>query len=277
MRKEEGRHRRPHAYMQDLLGLLVPSEIPPRSALSGALGAASGAVREAHPASLVVIDASWRPRTFAVPNLQRLSDATGHDIGPVDVELADLLHETAIDYGLPSTREGAPLSAGAAAALHALTPQSGLPVLLLGVPTASPALLHEFGQALRQSAQELGRRIVAVAVGALARDLQAQHGGAENPAVSRFGKEVLERLHSGSAEQIFEIDGALWIQARPETELGHLSLLLGYTTPDAQVEVLGSGEEPGVFSALLAFRAPQSLPPLGQGPWAETQHPTPQV
>ncbi|MDA8345996.1 MAG: hypothetical protein M0Z66_11000 [Thermaerobacter sp.] len=262
--------------MQDLLGILVPSEFRPNTPLAAAVGHASSLVRDAQPASLVLIDTSWRPRAFAVPQAATLSDASGGFGSPADDELAALLYETAIDYGLPATRDAAPLSSGAAAALHALSPRTGIPALLLGVPTASPALLHEFGQALRHSASELGRRIVAVAVGALARDLQAQHGGTDNPAVGRFGEEVLARLGGGSAEQIFEIDGALWIQARPESELGHLTLLLGYTTPDAQVEVLGSEQAPGVFSAVLAFRAPEQLPMIGQGPFADTQHPSPQ-
>ncbi len=262
--------------MEDLLGLLVPPEFRPGSALAEAVGRASGAVRTADPGTLVVIDTAWRPRTFAVPRSVHISDERGSFSAQADQELADLLHETAIEYGLPSTRETAPLSTGAAAALQALLTRHDLPTLVLGVPTASPPLLNEFGQALRASAQDLGRRIVTVAVGALARDEQAQHGGQENPAVSRFGREVLSHLDQGRAEQIYEIDGALWIQAHPETELGHLSMLFGFTTPDARVEVLGSEEAPGVFSAVLAFRAPEPLPPFSAGGWNSTQHPTPQ-
>ncbi len=266
----------PNTNRDDLLGLLVPPAFRPQTPLAAAVGTASGAVRAADPSTLVLIDTDWRPRAFAVPKVSSLSDASGQFTAPVDAELAALWHETAIAFGLPSTHESAPLSAGAAAALQALAPRHDLPAVMVGVPTASPSLLNEFGQALRSCASDLGRRIVAVAVGALARDLQAQHGGQENPAVPRFGKEVLARLRSGSAEQIFDIDGGLWIQAHPEAELGHLSLLLGFTTPDARVEVLGSEEAPGVFSAVLALRAPEALPPIGGGPWAATQHPSPQ-
>lgn len=257
--------------MQDLLGLLAPAEFRPGTPLADAVGRASAALRDAGPMALVLIDTAWRPRTFAIPAAAILSDGTGAFHCPLDSELASVLHETAIEYGLPSVREEMALSPGAAAALQALSPSIDLPIVPLGVPTASPGLLHEFGQALHQSAERTGRRVVAIAVGALARDLQALHGGTENPAVGRFGREVLSRLDQGSAEQLFEIDGALWIAARPETDLGHLSLLLGYTTPDAKVEVLGSEEQPGLFSAMLAFFAPEHLPPLGGSGWADAQ------
>ena len=261
--------------MRDLLALLVPSEVPPGTPLATGVERAQALLAAARPEVLVVIDAGWRPRAFAVAAAYRVQDEAGSYQGRGAPEFAQALIGTAISFGLPAFAEDAPLTPHAAAMLQQLWPAQDVPVLSLGVAMAAPSLLQEFGQAIAAAGRKLGVQAVSLCIGAVARDHQAEHDRRENPAVRRFGELVLERLARSGGEELFDIDGALWVQARPETDLCHLAMLLGTTGVDAECEVLGSFAGPGLFSAALAFFRAQGLPLAASWEWDATDHPKP--
>lgn len=102
--------------------------------------------------------------------------------------------------------------------------------------------------------------MVVICVGAIAHDHQAEHDRRDNPSVRQFGELVLRRLQANDGEGLFDIDGGLWVQAHPETDLCHLAMLLGATGVDAECEVLGQWTSPGQFSAAVAFFRSQGVP-----------------
>ena len=261
--------------MPDLLALLVPREVAADQALAAGLEKAQMLLAAARPDAIVVIDAGWRPRAFAVGGSGPVADPDGLYRAQGADKLAAVLIDTAMEFGLPAFAEQAALSPHAAAMLQELWPAADVPILPLGVATASPSLLQEFGQAIAAAARRLGLRVVAVSIGAIARDHQAEHDRRENPSVRRFGDLVLERLEQSCGLDLFDIDGALWVQAHPETDLCHLALLLGTTGVDAECEVLARSVGPGLYSAAVAFYRAESLP-LGTSPeWDATDHAKP--
>ncbi len=261
--------------MRDLLALLVPPEISADKSFAESIEKAQSLLAAAQPDVLVAIDAGWRPRAFAVGGLQPPRGAGGLYRSQAVPAMAQALIDTAIDFGLPAFAEDAPLTRETAAALQQLWPAEDLPILALGVATASPSLLQEFGQAIAAAGQRLGLKVVAICVGAIARDHQAEHDRRENPAVRQFGEQVLERLARSGGEEVFDIDGGLWVQAHPETELGHLALLLGTTGVEAECEVLGSWAGPGVFAATVAFYRAEGFQLAATRDWDATDHPKP--
>ncbi len=261
--------------MRDLLALLVPPDIPGDRTLVESTERAQALLASARPDLLVAIDALWRPRAFAVGEVQPPRDASGLYHSHAAPDMTRTLIDTAIDFGLPAFLEDTPLSPQTAAVLRHLWPAEDLPVLPLGVATASPSLLQEFGQAIAASGQRLGLKVVTVCVGAIARDHQAEHDQRENPAVRRFGQEVLDRLRRSCGEDLFDIEGGLWVQAHPETELGHLALLLGTTGVDAECDILGSWAGMGMFAAAVAFFRGQGIPLAAGRDWEATDHPKP--
>lgn len=261
--------------MRDLVALLVPSEVPPGTPLAAGIERAQALLAAARPDVLVIIDAGWRPRAFAVAASRTVQDQSGLYRSQGAPEMAQALIDTAISYGLPAFAEDAPLTFHAAAMAQQLWPAHDVPVLALGVALAAPSLLQEFGQAVAAAGRKLGLRAISVCIGTIAHDHQAEHDRRENPAVRRFGELVLERLARSGGEELFDIDGGLWVQARPETDLCHLALLLGTTGVDAECEVLGSLSGPGLFSAAVAFFRGQGLPLAATREWDATDHPKP--
>ncbi len=261
--------------MRDLLALLVPSEVPRDTQLSVGVEKAQALLAAARPDVLVAIDALWRPRAFAVGGTKPPGNQGGLYRRLGAPAMAESLIDTAISFGLPAFAEEAPLTPEAAAMLRHLWPAEDVPLLPLGVATASPGLLQEFGQAIAAAGQRLGLRIVTVCIGAIAHDHQAEHDQRENPSVRRFGDLVLEHLVRSCGEDLFDIDGGLWVQAHPETDLGHLALLLGTTGVDAECEVLGSWAGHGLFSAAVAFYRAQGLPIAATREWDAQDHPKP--
>jgi aromatic ring-opening dioxygenase catalytic subunit (LigB family) len=261
--------------MRDLLALLVPPDIQPGTPVAAGVERAQAVLAAARPETLVVIDAGWRPRAFAVATAPTIQDEAVLYRGRGAPELARTLIDTAISFGLPAFAEDAPLTPHAASVLQQLWPAPDVPVLSLGVAMAAPSLLQEFGQAIAAAARKVGVHAVAVCVGAIAHDHQAEHDRRANAAVRRFGEQVLERLARSCGEDLFDIDGALWVQAHPETDLCHLAMLLGTTGIDAECEVLGSFSGPGLFTAAVAFYRAQGLPLGGPWEWEATDHPKP--
>lgn len=261
--------------MRDLVALLVPAEIPPDAPLADGIEKAQALLAAARPDVLVAIDAGWRPRAFAVGGTRVLGERGGPYLTQGALALPAALIDTAIAFGLPAFAEEAPLTAKAAAMLQQLWPAEDVPVLPLGVATASPSLLQEFGQAIAAAGLKLGLRAVVICIGAIAHDHQAEHDRRENPAVRRFGELVLERLARSGGEELFDIDGGLWVQAHPETDLCHLALLLGTTGVDTECEVLGSWTGPGLFSAAVAFFRSQGIPLAAARAWDATERPQP--
>lgn len=261
--------------MPELLALLIPAENPPGTELQDALVEAQGLLAAARPDLLVTIDAGWRPKAFAVGAGQVTADEARQYRAPGAPAFATVLIDTAIGYGLPSFAEEAPLTPEVAAVLAALWPAGDVPVLPLGVATASPSLLQEFGQAIAAAGRTLGQRVVALCVGAIARDHQAEHDGRENAAVRRFGELVLERMERSGGEELFDIDGALWVQAHPETDLCHLALLLGATGIDPHCQVLGRHAGPGTFAATVALYRGDALPFGSDRGFSAADHPKP--
>ena len=261
--------------MRDLVALLVPPEISGDKSLADSIQNAQSLLAAARPDLLVAIDAGWRSRAFAVGRVEPPRGAGGLYRNPSVPAMAQTLIDTAIAFGLPAFAEDAPLTPETTTVLRQLWPAEDLPVLALGVATASPALLQEFGQAIAASGQRLGLRVVTICVGAIARDHQADHDRRENPAVRKFGDEVLARLARSGGEELFEIDGGLWVQAHPETDLGHLALLLGTTGVEAECEVLGRSAGPGVFSATVAFFRAEGFQLAATRDYDATDHPKP--
>ncbi len=261
--------------MRELLALLVPREVPADKARAAGFEKAQMLLAAARPDAIVVIDAGWRPRAFAVGRSGTVADSDGLYRAQGADNLAAALIDTAMEFGLPAFAEQAALSPHAAAVLQELWPAADVPILPLGVATASPSLLQEFGQAIAAAGRRLGLRVVAVAIGAIAHDHQAEHDQRENPSVRRFGDLVLERLEQSCGGDLFDIDGALWVQAQPETDLCHLALLLGTTGVDAECEVLGRWEGPGLFAAAVAFYRAETLPFRATAGWDATEHPKP--
>jgi len=260
--------------MRDLLALLLPPDLP-AGADAAPLAQAQALLAAARPDVLVLLDAAWRPKGFAVGTGDQVADTGGTYRAQGERSLAHALIDTAISYGLPSFAEEVPLTAHAAAMLERLWPARDLPVLPLGVATASPSLLQEFGHAIAASARDAGRRAVTLCLGAIAHDHQAEHDGRQNPATERFGGLVLEHLARSGGEELFDIEGGLWLQAHPEADLCHLALLLGVTGVDAECEVLGRWRSPGIFSAAVAFYRAQALRLGAALPWeaAHLSHP----
>ncbi len=261
--------------MRDLLALLVPPEIPRDTQLAAGVEKARTLLAAARPDVLVAIDALWRPRAFAVGGTRSSRDLGGLYRGQGAPAMAQALIDTAISFGLPAFAEDAPLTPETAAMLRHLWPAEDVPILPLGVATASPGLLQEFGQAIAAAGGRLGLRTVSVCVGAIAHDHQAEHDRRDNPSVRRFGELVLERLARSCGEDLFDIDGGLWVQAHPETDLCHLALLLGTTGVDAECEVLGSWAGHGLFSAAVAFYRSEGLPIAATREWSAQDHPKP--
>lgn len=251
-----------------MVGLLVPAD-PCPAPLAAAFAQAAQTLAGSAPQTVVAISAAWRTRAFTVGGgLPLLSDATPSALAS-DAELALRIVEEALDAGLPATLEPSGPDSTALPVLLRLMPESAR-LVVLGVPLASPALLQEFGQAATRAARELGRRVLTVAVGGLTR----HHNAApDDGSVQAFTDLVLAHLARGEGDRLFEIDGALWVAARPEADLGHLAVLLGATGPDAEGETLAVEQEGGSRSAVVQLYAPAGPfwlpdPPFGDSPRA---------
>lgn len=248
--------------LQPLVGLLVPADPCPPD-LTRAFAQAAQSVLDLRPQTVIAISAAWRTRGFVVDSgaLRRSLEL------PTDRELAQRIVDEANDAGLPSAQDTFQPDDATLPALMRLLPQQTA-LVMLGVPLASPSLLQEFGQAATRAARELDRRVLTLAVGALTH----HHSAApDDPAIGTFTTLVLEHLRRGEGDRLFEIDGALWVAARPEADLGHLAVLLGATGPDAQGETLAVEATGGMRSAVVQLRAQPAGPWTLDMPWDDTQ------
>lgn len=248
------------------MGLLLPAE-PCPPGLVPAFARAAQTLAAAAPQTVIAISSAWRTRAFAVGGGFSLGpDGTPSGLRP-DPDLAARIVEEARDAGLPAAQEPCSPDSAALPVLLRLLPERTR-VVMLGVALASPALLQEFGQAATRAAREMGRHVLTVAVGGLTRHHNAAPG---DEAVAAFSERILGHLARGEGDRIFEVDGALWVAARPEADLGHLAVLLGATGPDAEGETLGLERTGGSRSAVVQLRAPLGPLWLPDAPFGDSQ------
>lgn len=249
-----------------MVGLLVPAD-PCPPVLTKSFAEAAQTVSILRPQTVVAVSAAWRTRGFSVgAGLPLHADGLPAEFPP-DQQLVERIIEEAISAGLPAATEPCLSDSATLPALMRLLPErTGL--VMLGVPLASPALLQEFGQAAARAARELGRNILTIAVGGITHHHNADP---DDPAIGTFVDLVLAHLQQGEGDRLFEIDGATWISARPDADLGHLAVLLGATGPDAEGETLGVERRGGIRSAVVQLRGTVSPPWLSPSEWSDTQ------
>lgn len=246
--------------------MLVPAD-PCPPALTKACAHAAQTISTLRPQTVIAVSAAWRTRSFSVgAGLPTREDGLPAEFPP-DQQLVERIVEEAISAGLPASTEPCLSDSATLPALMRLLPErTGL--VMLGVPLASPALLQEFGQAAARAGRELGRSILTIAVGGLTHHHNANP---DDPAIGTFVDLVLGHLQRGEGDRLFEIDGAAWIAAHPDADLGHLAVLLGATGPDAEGETLGVEGEGGIRSAVVQLRGTVPPPWLAQSGWNDTQ------
>lgn len=200
--------------------------------------------------TVVLATTAWRPFAFEVD----ASPAPPAPQSPAgDPELARAIVERARQKDLPASISSFHLDPGTEATWKTLFPGVVPRLVLVGTAHQSPERAKEFGEAVREAADLMGRRVALITVGSLGLDHRAMAGGVDTALGPAFDEAVIGSLEERRGDQILEGDPSLWIEGRPDAELGHLFCLLGAAASGARAERLAYWRTPGAGYACLRF------------------------
>lgn len=210
---------------------LVPPG-PDTEGVSDALVEARSDLASLAPDVIVVASSAWRPFHFAV--------------SPFESELAAAIAEAARQADLFVEIVAHDLDPGAVAVLGTLFPKTSPPVVAVGVARQSPERTGLFGEAVAQALGAHSRQAALVGVGLLGRTSSPDAG-------RRFDEGVLASLEARQGDRLLTSDPLVWIEGKPDAELGHLFLLLGAAGPGASGHTLGYVRSGDAGRAVVRF------------------------
>ena len=196
------------------------------------------------PEVVAVASTAWRPFHFTV------ASRPGQW---ADVALVAQTAHAARARDLFVGTESRDVDPGAAAALAALFPVRFPEVVLLGVARQSPERAALMGEAVAAALRATGRRSALIGVGRLSTTGSDESGRC-------FDEGLLASLEARQADQLTSSDPEIWIEGRPDAELGHLFLLLGASGAFSRGETLGYSRRNGFGQAVVRF---DGSPPKG--------------